>query len=87
MKTSKPKKRYLPTRDVAYTHAGYTYIVIPYYRMMNFDLAIVMYGDTSFKHTLIKTRITVRLTRITACLKSVSRVFEIHVQLLFGAKD
>ena len=55
--------------------------------MVNFDLAIVMYGDTSFKHTLIKTRITVRLTLITACLKSVSRMFEIHVQLLFGAKD
>ena len=61
------------------------YIVI--YRMMNFDLAIVMYGDASFKHALIKTRITVCLTRITACLKSISRVFEIYVQLLFGAKD
>ena len=55
--------------------------------MMNIDLAIVMYGDASFKHTLIKTRITVCLTRITVCLKSVSRLFEIHVQLLFGAKD
>ena len=66
---------------------GWGNVCTPYYRMMNFDLAIVMYGDASFKHTLIKTRITVCLTRITACLKSVSRVFEIHVQLLFGAKD
>ena len=32
--------------------------IILYYRMMNFDLAVVMYGDTSFKHTLMKTRIT-----------------------------
>ena len=55
--------------------------------MMNFDLAIVMYGDASFKHTLIKNRITVCLTRIITCLKSVSRVFEVSVQLLFGAKD
>ena len=39
----------------------YTYV----YHMMNFDLAIVMYGDASLKHTLIKTHITVRLTRIT----------------------
>ena len=64
-----------------------------YYRMMNFDLSIVMYGDASFKHTLIKTRITVCLTRITACLtritaclKCVSRVFEISVQLLLEQK-
>ena len=42
-------------------------------------------ASTSFKHTLIKT-ISLCLTRITACLKSVSRVFEINVQLLFGAK-
>ena len=34
-----------------------------------------------------KTHITVCLPRITACLKSVSCVFEISVQLLFGAKD
>ena len=35
--------------------------------MMNFDHAIVTYGDANFKHTLIKPHITVCLTRITAC--------------------
>ena len=39
--------------------------------MMNFDLAIVMYGDASFKHTLIKTRITV--------FDPYHRVFEIRI--------
>ena len=32
-----------------------------YYRMMNFNLSIVMYGDASFKHTLIKTLISLRV--------------------------
>ena len=44
---------------------------IIYYHMMNFDLTIVMYGDASFKHTLVSQC----LARITT--KSVSCVFEI----------
>lgn len=54
--------------------------------MMNFDLTIVMQGDANFKHTLIKPPIIVCLTHITACLKSISHVYEIRVQELFGAK-
>ena len=53
---------------------------IEFYRMMNFDLAIVMYGDASFKHTLIKTRITVCVwprvwNPYHACLKLVSNCY------------
>ena len=55
--------------------------------MMNSDLNIVMYEDTNFKHTLIKSRITVCVIHITACLKSVSRVFKICVCYLEHITD
>ena len=53
---------------------------VEFYRVMNFDLAIVMYGDASFKHTLIKIRITVCVSpRVWnpyhACLKLVSNCY------------